>query len=73
MFIGSNNVLKDCTVGEGTLITNNCFIPEGCIIGKNCHIGIGTQLEKNTKIPDNSTVIGKLSTLRYLEHNSGEI
>ena len=73
VFIGSNNNLKNCSVGDNTLITNNVFIKEGCKIGRNCHIGLGAVLPENTSIPDNSKVYGANEDLVVEELTNDEL
>jgi len=77
VYIGPNCLLKNCVIGEGTIIAANSVI-EDAVIGKKCNIGPfarirpGTALEDAVKVGNfveikNST-IGKHSKVNHLSY-----
>ena len=75
--IGPNCILKNCSIGEGTIIAANTVI-EDSVIGKDCNIGPfarirpGTVLEEEAKIGNFVEVkksrIGKHSKVNHLSY-----
>ncbi len=75
--IGPNCVLKNCSIGEGTIIAANTVI-EDAVIGKDCNIGPfarirpGTVLDEEAKIGNFVEVkksrIGKHSKVNHLSY-----
>lgn len=56
--VGHSAILHGCTVGDNTLVGMGAILLNDCVIGKNCIIGAGTLVTQNTRIPDNSLVLG---------------
>lgn len=56
--VGHKAMLHGCTINDECLIGINSVMLDGVTIGKHCIIGANTLITKNTKIPDNSLVIG---------------
>ncbi len=75
--VGPNCVLKNCSIGEGTIISANSVI-EDSVIGKDCNIGPfarirpGTVLEEEAKIGNfvevKKSKIGKHSKVNHLSY-----
>ena len=49
-------ILKNVTIGRGTLIGQRCYISPGVTIGEHCVIGQYAFLRKNTFVPDRTTL-----------------
>lgn len=56
--VGHGAILHGCTIGDNTLIGMGAILLNGCVIGQNCIIGAGALVTQNTRIPDNSLVLG---------------
>jgi carbonic anhydrase/acetyltransferase-like protein (isoleucine patch superfamily) len=56
--VGHHAVLHACEIGDNTLIGMGAIIMDGAIVGKNCIIGAGALVLPDSRIPDNSLVIG---------------
>lgn len=48
--IGQRAVLKDCIIGDNSVIGDDSLIPQGVVIGGNIFISEGSQLESDAKI-----------------------
>ena len=53
--IGSNCILKDCTIGSDTNIRSNSLV-KGCRIGSNSFIGPYARIRSTTQIGENSQI-----------------
>jgi acetyltransferase-like isoleucine patch superfamily enzyme len=49
-------ILKNVTIGRGTLIGQRCYISPGVTIGERCVIGQYAFVRKNTVVPDRTTL-----------------
>ncbi len=49
VFIGPNNIIRDCTIGADTIIQPNCVIEEATI-GANCRIGPFARIRPETNL-----------------------
>jgi len=71
--VGHNCIIHGCNVGSYSLIGMGSIILNGAIIGTNCIIGAGTLITQNTKIPDDSLVLGSpgkiIRTINSYEKN----
>ena len=67
--IGPNCVLKDCTIGRGTVIEPNSYI-EGSHIGANCTVGPFARLRPDTVLEDDVQV-GNFSEIKASTLRSG--
>lgn len=56
--IGHAALLHNCTIGDDTLIGNRAVILDNVTIGSRCVIAAGALITPNTKIPDDSVVMG---------------
>jgi carbonic anhydrase/acetyltransferase-like protein (isoleucine patch superfamily) len=56
--VGHSAVLHGCKIGDNSLIGIGAIILNGAEIGRNCIIGAGAVVTEETKIPDNSLVLG---------------
>ena len=77
--IGHGCIIHGCTIGNSCLIGMGSLIMNRAIIGSNCIIGAGTLITQDTKIPDNSIVLGRpgkiskqisQSDLEYINSNA---
>jgi len=53
--VGANSILKDCTIGENTIIKPNSMI-EGAVIGDDCSVGPFARIRPDTTMNNNSHV-----------------
>jgi len=51
VMVGANSILKDCTIGKGTII-NPFSLVEGAVIGENCLIGPYGRIRQGVSIED---------------------
>ena len=51
VLVGANSILKDCTIGKGTII-NPFSLVEGAVIGENCLIGPYGRIRQGVSIED---------------------
>jgi len=49
-------ILKNVTIGSGTLIGQRCYVSPGVTIGDHCIIGQYAFIRKNTVVPDRTTL-----------------
>lgn len=49
--IGPNNVIRDCSIGDGTTVLANCVMEESTI-GRDCRLGPFTRLRPGAQIAD---------------------
>lgn len=56
--IGHRAIIHGAQIGENTLVGMGAILMNGAVIGKNCIIGAGSVITENTKIPDDSLVVG---------------
>lgn len=52
---GFGTTIKDCSIGEGTVIWHFCNL-YGCRIGRNCTVGSYVEIGKNVSIGDNCKI-----------------
>ena len=53
--VGSNNILRDCTIGSGTVIDAHCHL-DGATTGAGCTIGPYARLRPGAELHDNAKV-----------------
>ena len=53
--IGANSILRDCTIGKGTMI-NPFSLVEGSIIGENCFVGPYGRIRPDVSIEDHVSI-----------------
>ena len=53
--IGANCVIKDCVIGENTVIMPHCHI-EGAHLGNHCHIGPFARLRPGTELAERARI-----------------
>lgn len=51
VLVGANSILKDCTIGKGTII-NPFSLVEGAVIGENCRIGPYGRIRQGVSIEE---------------------
>ena len=62
--VGHNAILHSCSIGDNSLVGMGAIVLDGAVIGKNCLIGAGAVVTPNTKIPDNSMVLGSPAKIK---------
>jgi bifunctional UDP-N-acetylglucosamine pyrophosphorylase / glucosamine-1-phosphate N-acetyltransferase len=55
VLVGANSILKDCTIGKGTII-NPFSLVEGSIVGENCFIGPYGRIRPDVSIGDHVSI-----------------
>lgn len=75
--IGANCVLRDCELGEGTVILPNTLI-EGAVVGRNCTVGPFARIRPGTEVHEEArignfvetkqAIIGRGSKVNHLSY-----
>ena len=61
--IGHHAIVHGCTVADECIIGMGAVLLDGVEVGKNCIIGAQALVPTNTKIPENSLVVGVPATV----------